>query len=1456
MQNPLRSRSGPRPSQIGVLSIGSMRTVALSVVFALLAALLVVLTPAVSAKAESNVPNGPLFANQSFFAYVGAGETLDIDFSKYANSGAGRDETFTVTDAAGAVLYTCVVLAADPVGSSCVTTGLTGAPGVFTIGVAEGAGAGGDRSRFDWDITVRAGGTAQPGRVWSNQYSMLQTGDLDLTYHLVNDSGYQYEVNLNGYNGVGSTITANALGLSDAECTPLYRSVENGSGAINCGPQFRIFFDEPDPTLPATAPSAAGVVSVLPPVLTAADLAVDDLTFTPGASNSANGTFNYSITERFNGAYSIQVDTNGNGSYTDDVDRSIRLGADGSGEYSYEFDGLDGLGNAIEDCTLMNARIFYDRVGELHVLQQDVEGRSGGIEITRINGGGAPNATIYWDDTQLAQNRVNQTAVLDGTAGVESTGGVHGWAQATNSWGDLRTIDDWTYNPIALGAGEIAFGGRCLDIEKTSDATVDSRVGDTITYSVSATNTGDTAFTAEQPAVFSDDLTAVLDDATFNNDATADLGAAPTYTEPRLVWSGALDPGQTVTLTYTTTLIAGGDGSVRNVAFGGDPVETPACDPPNADGEDPATGIPCGEVENLLPKLTIAKTADRTDLPTLGEQVTYTLTVTNVGPGAYTATAPATATDDFSDVLDDADFVATSVVASSGTTTYTAPTLSWSGALAAGASATISYTFTYTGGGDNTLRNQACIPASEAAQGTEPCVSVDVLTPQVQQSKSVDPASGTAVRAGQAVTYTLTFTNVGESTGTVATSDDLSDVVDDAVLTTGPTVTGDGLTATLNVAGDQIAIAGSVAAGATVTVSYTVTVDAYADQANHLLGNVLADPSGTACAPNAAACATENPIQHLSLAKTSDAATDVNTGDTVTYSVTLTNDGESDFTAESPAAVNDDLSSVLDDAQYQDDAEADTEDGAVSYAEPVLTWTGPLAAGESVTITYTVLVTNAGDHELANVASLPVELCDDADAPCEVTVVTPLPHVVPTKSSDPVSGTDVVAGQVVTYTLGYTNDGLAAGIVDSTDDLSDVLDDADITLEPTADSAAVTVVRTGDEIRITGPIAAGATVLVTYQVTIKADGDRGNNRAENILVPDVPQELDCSTGECLPVPPPTVVHLMPEIDDWKTSDPTSGTTVAPGATVTYTLHFTNTGTASGTVNREDALDGVLDDADVTTQPASSDAALEASDIEDGRFAVTGTLAPGQTATVTYTVTVRADGARGDDQLANFLVGPGEEPPTECVVTDPERPDCTVNYVSNIVAAKSSDPKSGSDVKQGQNITYTLTFTNVSANASAADSPVEYTDHMADVLDDATLTGGPTTSTTALTAVRNGSTITVSGALASGATATVTYTVTVKSYGEQGNHALGNVIAITGTDPICVPNSPLCTFHNPVKPPAGAASTDGLASTGMNVGGAGLFVLLTLLVGSGVFLVARRRNSTVIAQSDRVASDES
>ena len=65
-----------------------------------------------------------------------------------------------------------------------------------------------------------------------------------------------------------------------------------------------------------------------------------------------------------------------------------------------------------------------------------------------------------------------------------------------------------------------------------------------------------------------DDLTGVLDDATYNDDATADVGDDPTYDEPRVTWSGALASGETVTITYTVTLkVSGGDGAVHNVAW-------------------------------------------------------------------------------------------------------------------------------------------------------------------------------------------------------------------------------------------------------------------------------------------------------------------------------------------------------------------------------------------------------------------------------------------------------------------------------------------------------------------------------------------------------------------------------------------------------------------------------------------------------------------------------------------------------------------------------------------------------------------------------------------------------------------------------------------------------------------------------------------------------------------------
>ncbi|ALX65989.1 DUF7927 domain-containing protein [Microbacterium sp. XT11] len=1429
-----RRRPAARPGRSGERRRAG---VAAAIVAALAVSLLGVALPS-PALAAGNTPPSNAYSNQWLYAYVEAGETV---------VGTGNIEQVVAPDGTTAL------------GPG--TYGPAAADGVWRIHLpSQGTSIG-----YSWTVDVHAAGSGQviPGRVWSDRYYMQQASGtantVDLNFWIVNNTGYVYAVELDDYNGVNSIFEANSVGWADeADCIPPYASYEPPGGVgttlplPDCGETYRVFFEEPADDLPQVSSTNLGSVNVRPDLLGPADLAVDDLAFAPAGGGSATGTFTYSINDRFTGGYVLQIDVDGDGSYDGQRDRSIRLGADGSGSYSYAFDGLDGLGDPIEDCTRMGARVFFDKLGEVHILQTDVEGRAG-ISIRRLNGAGAPDSTIYWDDTQMTGARVNTTPVLSATDGADSAGGAHGWAYDNNSWGNERVIDDWTYLPADFGTGEIQFGGRCLSIDKTSDFTEDSRPGDVVAYTVTATNVGDTDYTVADPAVLFDDLSGVLDDATYNDDAAVvasdgDDVPAPAFIEPsHLSWAGPLAAGESVELTYTVTLGSAGDGEVANVAW--QPVTTPPPGqvPPTplcedaVDGRDPVTGEACDGTVGELPRLTIAKTADATTLPTDGDEVTYTVTVTNEGPGFYTDDAPATMTDSLEEVLDDAEFGEILAPAAGAEFDADAEELTWSGPLAAGASIEIRYTVVYDAtAGDSVLTNTACVPEADTLPGAESCATVRIPGGRLAVSKSVDPADGSTVQSGQDVTYTLTFESTGESEVTVDKVDDLSGVLDDAEFVEGSIDVSDAAALTAVVDGDELAIDGTIPAGQTVTVSYTVTVAPYAEQGDHVLANVVQNPDGT-CGPEGCP-GTENPIRHFSITKTAEPVDDVTSGDVVTYTVTVTNDGAADYTTDAPASVTDDLTDVLDDAVYDGGATAVSSDGsavpAPQYGEPVLTWSGPVAAGESVEITYTVTVTNLGDHDLVNVAAPVCAPGEDCDPPVSVEIL--LPSIVPAKSSDPASGESLLAGDVVDYTLSWTNDGQAAGALDSTDDLTGVLDDADITTAPQTSADGIELVFDPDAgtLRVTGELAPGETVTVTYSVTVRPDGERGDNIVGNVLVPDVPP-FECADAdpECDPFVPPATSHPVGELDDWKTVDPASGATVRAGQEVTYTLHFANIGEADVDVAREDVLTQVLDDATVVSPPESSDAALSVFDVADGRFLVAGTLAPGQEATVVYTVVVNDDGERGDDRLGNFLVDEGEEPPATCEPTDAERADCTVNPVSNVQVTKSADPASGTTIAYDQRVTYTLTFRNVGTNPAAAPVAVDYTDHLSGVLDDAVLSGAPAASDPSLTAAVQGQAIRITGTVATGDVVTVTYTVAPKAYDEQGDHVLANVVAQTGEEPICVPDSQLCTTHELTPPPP-------LAATGGEVAASLLAAMMALLIGGGIFLAVSRRRRSV------------
>jgi fimbrial isopeptide formation D2 family protein/LPXTG-motif cell wall-anchored protein len=1374
---------------------------------------------------ESSVEGG---ASAPFYIFLKAGEYLYVDSDQVISP---------VLDESGD--------AVSDIGDG-MTYGPATVDGVWQVNIGSMTG---EPAPTGWTIEARESDMTTPviGRVWSELYQTTQfngSGD-DFRFWVVNDMGYVYDVTFQEYNGIYSRIRADAVGnTAEADdCLPLYSSQESRldeTGGWNsvpdCGGTYRIFFDEPADDLPARGLIGGEEQWIKPAPMETDDLPVagPDFSRSDSSSTAQAGEFTWELDSRFTGSHWLEIDVNNDGYDFSEgsPDRRILVYADGSGSYEYDFDGLDALGEPMSVCSVANARLFFDKVGEVHFVQDDVEGRVGGVSVTRTNGPNSPDSTIYWDDTGLSEDVANSTPVLDGTAGVDSSGGVHGWDFDWNSWGNDRVIEDWTYALVDYATEDVALpASNCLSIDKTSDAEDQTRVnGDTVTYEVTVQNPGEIDFTEANPASFSDDLSDVLDDADFNDDveiafSEGTTGAVPELAGSSLSWSGPLKAGETATITYSVTLKPGGDRTVLNTAC--------------LTAEATVVGDRCAETQTRMPSLQIEKSADRSTLPSVESQITYTVIVTNPGPGDYTEASPATATDDLSAVLDDATFDESSLTASVGDVEFSGTSWQWEGPLEAGESAVIRYSVTYTAEGNHVLENTACVPEDQVAAGSTACDDVVVPGSSLTFSKESTP-SADPLQTGDYVDYTLWFDNAGEAAATVDHTDYIGYVLDDAEIVDGPEAGVGDLTASLS--GDKISVAGQVPAGERYSITYRVQIKPTSERGDDLLVNHLleGDPQDPPSPPDSedpcvdTTTSTCNPVAAVRYSKSVQSDTDpVGPGSVLTYTVTIESIGQTTV----PVSREDVLDDVLDDATMTAQPSSDTDSVSVSaVADNRFAMTGELEAGKTATITYDVTVNptaergnNSADNFLVPVGEDPPAACEADSDDC---TVTPLPLIEAAKSVDPESGATVIAGQTLTYTLTFTNAGEAEGAVDYTDDLAALVDDATVIGEVSTSDAALTAEQeAADRIRVTGTLAAGQTVTVTYQVTVNSDGERGDDVVDNFLVPTgqtPPQECVSTNALCTTNPVPRVVSS-------KSVDPVSGTPVVAGQELTYTLTFTNEGKGTGSVDRVDDLSHVLDDARLVSEPVASSSALTVTRSAN-RLRVVGSLESGQTFTVSYTVKVRASENRGDDVLANFLIDPDSPTPSE-PTCEQGSTDCTSNPVGEIQASKTVDPESGSKVRSGDTLTYILSFTNTGKRSA----DVDYVDHLVDVLDDASLFGEVEASDgLTVTGPKKGA-IRITGSVEAGATATVIYTVKVRSYGAQGNHDLDNYLTPAGGEPAeaCVSQDPLCTT-NPVLPPDGD-----LPSTGSN----GLFLgagvgVLALLGGGAMLLASRRRRGTV------------
>ncbi|MDO5494845.1 MAG: hypothetical protein Q4G64_03950, partial [bacterium] len=472
------------------------------------------------------------------------------------------------------------------------------------------------------------------------------------------------------------------------------------------------------------------------------------------------------------------------------------------------------------------------------------------------------------------------------------------------------------------------------------------------------------------------------------------------------------------------------------------------------------------------------------------------------------------------------------------------------------------------------------------------------LTVEKKASEGSGP-DGAAI-IGDRLTFTLTAKNVGsldfrEPLGPEDLRrpfflvDDVTDIVDSGeIVLPEPT---DVLTARL-VSGDggrtQIHFSGSLPAGESVDITYQLHVQSLAERGTlttpQLRNVALAQPAGTlsdgetlvdvpwedpgvyVCEDPVLCAATVTERAVLSIEKAAEVVRDGEVvedaeqalrDDEVEYTVSVTNTGTVAYTDAHPAYIVDDLSAVLDDAEFVEDSESATigdgeEAGQFWRVGDQLHWRGPLPVGETVSITYRLAVANpaTGDGEMTNLAFTTPYVDDDGDpetpptdptdrvAPpgdedgepvCDApgcatttTMVERVREVLLEKSATILRDGGVVAGpahpgDVLRYELTIENTGnipygddSQAYVVDS---LAGIPGGGADLGTPTATAGEVWIAE--DQIHWLGTVPPGDTVTLTYEVSL---GEVGNGVARNIAF-EIPYLDD--DPETTPTPTPT-----------------------------------------------------------------------------------------------------------------------------------------------------------------------------------------------------------------------------------------------------------------------------------------------------------------------------------------------
>ncbi|MFV5699114.1 hypothetical protein ACM55H_12175, partial [Flavobacterium sp. ZT3R17] len=424
---------------------------------------------------------------------------------------------------------------------------------------------------FDMTVANNSGSfNKKSGRLHSDKwgfvavsptYGNLTTATSESNFYAYTDDRVVLFIDFNpGFEPIAFNVAVNSYGVSQTGGFNVTRRSINAATAPSLLNGFKVFLNNPDPNLYPVASIPAAPTFLNPAIINCGPYLIR---FNTSEAGDVKLFFN------LNGVSGYQAGT------SDRILEALSLPA---GNNTISWDGLDGLGNVVNDGSTVNLTLNFLK-GRFNLPLYDVELNINGFNVSSIAPIAIANSQMFWDDSQLTNVGTNcqndgstsenniTGAGLDNSL-VGTTSPARAWSAngnllqtipapavgsnetdgtTCNDYGNVRLLNTWGWGLASASVSTNIFKG-CSDLKVVKTVSNSNPTfGSDITFTITASNLG-----------ISNDTNVVVNDAIPNGytilSVTPSVGSwsAPNWTIGNFV------NGATATLTVVAKVKKGG----------------------------------------------------------------------------------------------------------------------------------------------------------------------------------------------------------------------------------------------------------------------------------------------------------------------------------------------------------------------------------------------------------------------------------------------------------------------------------------------------------------------------------------------------------------------------------------------------------------------------------------------------------------------------------------------------------------------------------------------------------------------------------------------------------------------------------------------------------------------------------------------------------------------------------